>query len=666
MLNELKFTLSDGSTQFCVNDSRITALSYSNAVSANDRFDIGGVKIDQLTFDFVNFDGAYNKYNLFGAKVEYYRNNALYCTMVVDKATDSNGLISITAYDYKSYLERPFSECGLIAPITCHTLAYYVCAHCGVEFISSDFPNKNFSIARLPEGDTISCRQILSYVAQMCGCFVKSTPTGQIYFSWYDTTPIGIIDGGTFDWEQLWGGNFLLTEGGVYSTGDDFDGGDFDAWSNPQWNEDEGFDVIDTEVDADGGDFTAWTQGDDIDGGSFEWEYENIYQFTKTDIFKDDITITGLSVKAKGTAEDYGETVTYGTSEYMLSIEDNPLIIEGTAQTILNAIKDRIVGMTFRPFVCAFKSDFDVQAGDRAVISIKGNLYTSYINNVTNSLNQTGEVACEAERPYQVETNRSGEAQTLLKKAVEQAMDATLQEIQATNLTLSGRIKATNIEISGGSISLTSASSTMDLIKLIYGSKMALLQPNYFKLYGDNNLYSTQSDGGFWSGKRVSGSEYQRTFIGTNIAGDGAMYLLNANNEIKIYAAGDTGYFSIDGDFVCRGTKSRVTDTEDYGKRKFYCYEMTEPIFGDLGETSTDENGEALVWLDDIFLESVENCNYQVFLQKYGPGDIWVEDRTDTFFTVKGSPNLTFGYEIKAVQKGFADTRTEEYEEVEI
>ena len=87
-------------------------------------------------------------------------------------------------------------------------------------------------------------------------------------------------------------------------------------------------------------------------------------------------------------------------------------------------------------------------------------------------------------------------------------------------------------------------------------------------------------------------------------------------------------------------------------------YETPTPYFGDIGEGVLNEQGECIVYIDDIFAECVNlDVKYQVFLQKYGQGDIWVEERTPTHFVVKGTPNIKFGWELKAVQLHFEDVR---------
>lgn len=108
------------------------------------------------------------------------------------------------------------------------------------------------------------------------------------------------------------------------------------------------------------------------------------------------------------------------------------------------------------------------------------------------------------------------------------------------------------------------------------------------------------------------------------------------------------------------GTKNRIAKTENYQERMLYCYEMPSPMFGDIGEAQTDENGDCYVDIDDIFNETIRSdIEYQVFLQKEGPGEIWIEEKTGLFFHVKGTPDLKFAWELKAKQAGYETERLE-------
>lgn len=122
------------------------------------------------------------------------------------------------------------------------------------------------------------------------------------------------------------------------------------------------------------------------------------------------------------------------------------------------------------------------------------------------------------------------------------------------------------------------------------------------------------------------------------------------------------GDLSVVGDISVSGSKNRIVTTKNYGKRLQYCYEMPSPMFGDIGEATTDENGECYLFLDDIFQETVStNIEYQVFLQKEGQGDVWVEEKAEQYFLVKGTPNLKFSWEVKAKQREYEYERLETY-----
>lgn len=124
------------------------------------------------------------------------------------------------------------------------------------------------------------------------------------------------------------------------------------------------------------------------------------------------------------------------------------------------------------------------------------------------------------------------------------------------------------------------------------------------------------------------------------------------------------GNLTVHKDFSCTGTKKRIVDTENYDIRSQYCYETATPMFGDIGTAQTDETGKCYISIDDIFAETVNTgIEYQVFLQKEGQGDLWVEEKTPTYFTVKGTENLKFSWEIKAIQRDYEFERLEEYQD---
>lgn len=111
------------------------------------------------------------------------------------------------------------------------------------------------------------------------------------------------------------------------------------------------------------------------------------------------------------------------------------------------------------------------------------------------------------------------------------------------------------------------------------------------------------------------------------------------------------------------GYKTKVVDTDDYGRRLLYCYETPAPMFGDVGSGTIGDDGLCYVEIDDVFSETVRtDLAYQVFLQKLGPGDLWVAEKAPTHFVVEGTPGLAFDWELKARQLGWETERLDDRE----
>ena len=123
------------------------------------------------------------------------------------------------------------------------------------------------------------------------------------------------------------------------------------------------------------------------------------------------------------------------------------------------------------------------------------------------------------------------------------------------------------------------------------------------------------------------------------------------------------GAVKINSSLSVTGTKNRLVKTNDYGNRLLYCYETASPLFGDVGEGQIGEDGKCYVWLDPKFSETIQTEHYQVFLQAYGFGDCVVTERKADHFVVEGKAGLSFGWELKAKQLGYENTRTEHEEE---
>ena len=134
----------------------------------------------------------------------------------------------------------------------------------------------------------------------------------------------------------------------------------------------------------------------------------------------------------------------------------------------------------------------------------------------------------------------------------------------------------------------------------------------------------------------------------------GLFFRQSGNNNV-------TGIYVVNTSFAVgtNGSKSKLFES-DKETRAMYCYEMPSPMFGDIGCGETDNMGLCYVDIDKIFANASNvNIVYQVFLQKEGEGDLWVEEKNSTYFIVKGTANLKFSWELKAKQTNFETERME-------
>ena len=205
-----------------------------------------------------------------------------------------------------------------------------------------------------------------------------------------------------------------------------------------------------------------------------------------------------------------------------------------------------------------------------------------------------------------------------------------------------------------------------------YSQDENMYSPTQIK-FGSNGVYATTD--AWQTGKTVIGKySFVNPDTGQMVTGYGSvaellvghMILNNAcsivsdDGGILITRDGiKTKGITVTGDLQVKGAKKRVAATKDYGNRLLYSYETAEPLFGDIGEGLLDNDGGCIVSLDPIFAQTIAANQYQVFLQCYGDGVCYVDERGRDSFIVRGTPGMRFGWEIKANQSGYEDVRME-------
>ena len=214
--------------------------------------------------------------------------------------------------------------------------------------------------------------------------------------------------------------------------------------------------------------------------------------------------------------------------------------------------------------------------------------------------------------------------------------------LTCSNANISGTITSSNANITGGGIKVTNKSAT------------------------SNTPFMEISDRYTYNG--VLSTEINTCVIDMqNLATDGGAAV---EPVIRLYSSvlgstqvGAGGIYTsevITDDLYVSGTKNRVVSL-DNGKRVLInAYETATPYFGDIGSNKTNKNGYCKIDIEEIFGQTIERDDYKVFIQECGEGNLYVE-KSKNYFEVKGTPNLDFDWELKAIQKGFKDTRLEEF-----
>lgn len=206
---------------------------------------------------------------------------------------------------------------------------------------------------------------------------------------------------------------------------------------------------------------------------------------------------------------------------------------------------------------------------------------------------------------------------------------------RANGVVTANSFNSSNANITGGRIAILASSGSVIDISNGSGTTASII-PTSFSI------------------KNSSGNVY----IGANSFLISSIFYVNSS-DLEYY--GDRALF--DCPIVSTVAKSRVIDTDDFGKVLQYCYETPSPMFGDIGSGKLDEDGLCYIYFDPVFSETVStSCSYYVFLQKEGQGDIWVKEKTKEYFIVEGTPSLAFSWEAKERQRDYEYQRLEVFD----
>ena len=120
----------------------------------------------------------------------------------------------------------------------------------------------------------------------------------------------------------------------------------------------------------------------------------------------------------------------------------------------------------------------------------------------------------------------------------------------------------------------------------------------------------------------------------------------------------DRSTVTISGSLAVLGSKNAAVRTSQ-GLTAINAYETAEYYFGDIGRAKTNSNGAVCIYMDPLFLETVNTgVPYHIFLTSYSEARIWVSEMYPSYFVIRSDkPNADFVWEIKAKRKGYENDR---------
>lgn len=388
-----EITFADG-TRLPLETGDFVSYSINEATSSSGKFEVGAAVIKEYSVVLNNMDGKFDGYDFEGADILARVGLKLVDStweilqkgryrVVSAKAAELT--IQVRAYDSMLFFDRPYSESSLSYPATLLQIIQDACGDCGMTYDAGTIEMSGYVVQTRPDDGALTYRDIISFCAQIMGCYARINHMDRLSFGWYafDSIPEGL------------------------------DGGNFEGASIPYENGDV----------ADGGDFNDYSSGYTYDSGTFldAEKYHHFYNLSTQSINTDDITITGVMASAKE-EKDGKESYLYGTDEYALVLSDNPLIQKGKAQTVAKHVGGKLVGSTFRPLSITVQSDPCVEAGDVAIVTDrKQRSYATVLTNTTFTMGGLQKVECSAETPTEKNYAKYGAVTKLLAKANEQA-----------------------------------------------------------------------------------------------------------------------------------------------------------------------------------------------------------------------------------------------------
>ena len=132
------------------------------------------------------------------------------------------GTLALTAFDSVSLLDQDMTQWLRSLdrwPYTLYEFAQLVCEACGVTLINTQLPNGEHQLQPF-RAEGVTGRQLLSWVAEVAGRFVRATPEGAVEFAWYTPLQTHTVAPTSGEDRAEFAGDGLVLSGDIAISGD--------------------------------------------------------------------------------------------------------------------------------------------------------------------------------------------------------------------------------------------------------------------------------------------------------------------------------------------------------------------------------------------------------------------------------------------------------------
>lgn len=170
--------------------------SMEDSVSSSDSFDVGAAIVNKFTLTINNIDDSFSEYDftdatavvLMSIKIndEKETEKIRMCSgNISEPPKEYSSIITLSFYDNMEKFDRPYTQSKLTYPATIGSIVRDACSVCGVTLQTVSFLHDDFIIQARPNDEAITFREIISWCAQIAGCFCRCDVYGRLELKWF-------------------------------------------------------------------------------------------------------------------------------------------------------------------------------------------------------------------------------------------------------------------------------------------------------------------------------------------------------------------------------------------------------------------------------------------------------------------------------------------------